>query len=304
MGATLLVQTPSFSWREWLKNHRTDRDILCLDPTDATFGQPCRFSLIRRERPVWERFYGSLDPGRAPHVLIASFVEGISLATENSLVLLPPFRNSPVMRQTLQLIFDLAKSSEILVPEGVVLPRFRSQHVFESVNLEKSLPNAVQTAQRKAQWISLKERCEDHIVDLRSTIIEGVRLGSGEIVDEHQKTKLQLDGAYVEVVGSSLFVVTDQEFDDGIVTRAMDYTHTQRVHFVNPKMFQGVLCAFTKQSGEDFGFGEVDEIDFINLRARVKCTAIPPVPVKSLRLGSLRIDEKGNEIGELKPWQI
>jgi hypothetical protein len=304
MPRTLLIGGSNTSWREWLKTHKQDRDLLCLDPSDAVQGHAGRFSLNRRERPIWERFYGSLDPQKSPHLIIAALVDGLSHAKDESIIQLFPYRPTPVLRQTTQLILDLCQPTEILVDSEFEFRGFRLPIEPQPVDLNKSFPSQVQQAQRKAQWLGLIERCENHTVDLRETIIEGVRLGSGNAVDEHQKSKLKLENAYVEVVGSSLLVVSDSEFDDTTISRAMDYTHCARVNIVSPQLYEGCVCAFSKQTGVDFGFGYVQKIDFVNRRASVRCTAIPPVPVPTLRIGSLRIDDLGTEMGELKPWQI
>jgi hypothetical protein len=304
MSRTLLLGGTDTSWRDWLKQNRGERDHLCLDPADAVQGQPAKFSLMRRERPAWERFYGSLDPQRSPHVIVAAVVEGIEQCHGDTLVQLYAYRRTPVLRQTTQLILDLIKPDRFITTGAVDLSQFRISAEVETVELDKAFPNAVQVAQRKAQWLSLIERCEDHVVDLRQTVIEGVRLGSGEIVSEHQKSKLDLERAYVEVIGTSLLIVADDEFDERVISRAMDFTHCSRVQFVNPESYEGCLCSFAKQVGTDFGFGFVQKIDFFNQRAQIKCTAIPPVPVPTLRIGSMRIDDLGTEFPELKPWQI
>jgi polynucleotide 5'-kinase involved in rRNA processing len=172
---------------------------------------------------------------------------------------------------------------------------FRLAEKSEEIDLEKSLPAAVQTAQRKAQWLGMIEKCEEHSVDLSETVLSGSRLGAGEPIGEARKTKLGLDGAYVEVSGTTLYLVTEADFSDDTISTALDVTGCSRAHFVSPSVYQGVLCSFAKLTGDDFGYGFLRSVDFINLRAQVLCTAIPPVPVPMLKLGSLRIDDRGNE---------
>ncbi len=301
MKRTVLVGHPSISWRTWIKENRGQQDFLCLDPSDAAFGQPATLTLFRGDRHLYQRFYGSLDPSRAPHVLFAALVEALSHSDRDLLIQLFVYRVTPLLRQTLQLMLQHINADVIYipdelrdaVPEGQVL-----------IGIDKSFPNLVQIAQRKAQWLDLLERCEDHVVDLNETRLEGARLGAGKRLSNGQKEKLGIDRAYAETIGSSLFIVSDDEYDERTISRAMDFSHTNRVSLAAPELYHGALCAFSKVSGEDFGFGMIDHIDFEKMKAIVRCTAIPPVPVPILRIGSLRIDDQGNEHGELKPWQV
>lgn len=301
MKRTVLVGHPSISWRTWIKDNRGNRDFLCLDPSDATYGQPGTFTLFRGDRHLYQRFYGSLDPSRAPHVLFASLVEALTHTDRDLLIQLFVYRVTPLLRQTLQLILQHINADEIFIPENL---RDAIPDGTVLIGIDKSFPNLVQIAQRKAQWLDLLERCEDHVVDLNECRLEGARLGSGQRLSLSQREKLGLDKAYAETIGNSLFIVSEDEFDERTVSRAMDFTHTNRVSLASPDLYQGALCAFSKHSGEDFGFGIVDHIDFEKMKAFVRCTAIPPVPVPILRIGSLRIDAQGNEHGELKPWQV
>lgn len=301
MGRTVLLAESGYSWREWLRKHQGDADLLILDPADAAHGPATRIRVLRAERPVFDRFYGSLDPQRAPHLLIGALIEALEVASPNLVIQLYPYRVTPVLRQTTQLLLQLLKPDRFIVNQGL---KGHLTGSAEEVELEKSLPAQVQAAQRKAQWLSMIEKCEEHSVDLSETVLSGSRLGAGEPVGEARKTKLGLDGAYVEVSGSTLYVVSDAEFSDDVIGTSLDVTGCSRAHFVSPSVYEGVLCSFAKLSGDDFGYGFLRSVDFINLRAQVLCTAIPPVPVPMLKLGSLRIDEKGNELGEMKPWTL
>ena len=237
-----------------------------------------------RKRPSYQRFYGSLDATRSPHVLFAALVEALCHTEKDVLIQLFTFRVTPLLRQTLQLILHHVKADEVFIPEPL---RDALPDATVLIGLDKSFPNLVQIAQRKAQWLDLIERCESHVVDLHETSLEGCRLGSGTVISNHQKTKLNLENAYGEIIGNSLFLVTDDEYEDWMISRAMDFTHTTRVSIASPDLYEGALCSFAKKSGEDFGFGFVERIDFEKMKAFVRCTAIPPVPVPILRIGSL-----------------
>jgi hypothetical protein len=301
MKRTVLVGHPSISWRPWIKDNRGNRDFLCLDPSDATYGQPGTITLFRGDRHLYQRFYGSLDPSRAPHVLFAALVEALTHSDRDLLIQLFVYRVTPLLRQTLQLALQHINADEVFIPEAL---RDAVPDGQVLIGIDKSFPNLVQIAQRKAQWLDLLERCEDHVVDLNECRLEGARLGSGQRLSLNQREKVGLDNAYAESIGNSLFIVSDEEFDERTISRAMDYTHTNRVSLASPELYHGAICAFSKPSGEDFGFGYIDHIDFEKMKAFVRCTAIPPVPVPILRIGSLRVDAQGNEHGELKPWQV
>jgi hypothetical protein len=297
----MLIGHPGVSWREWLKEHRGNRDLLCLDPAEGLLGPPCRLVLAKGNRPVYSRFYGSLDPQRSPHVLVGAMAQALPLAGEDALVQLFAYRPMPLLRQVVALIGQIVQPSAILVAEGTPLDLDGFPVGPESVELGKGFPPIVQVAQRKAQWMKLLEECENHEVDLRSVTIEGARLGSGKNVTR----ACEIPGiAHAEVCGSTLLVVTDESPEESQVGHALDITHTTRAHLVSPDLYRNLLCSFGRASGEELGIGVIEQIDWASLRAKVRCTAIPPAPVRILRLGSLRLDAQGNEIGEVKPWQV
>ena len=301
MGRTVLLAESGYTWREWLKQHRGNADLLVLDPSDASHGPAARIRVLRGEKPIFDRFYGSLDPQKSPHLLVGALIEALEAASPNLVIQIYPYKVTPVLRQTTQLLLQLIKPDRLLVNHGF---NGRLSGANEEVEIEKALPSAVQAAQRKAQWLSMIEKCEEHSVDLSETILSGSRLGAGDPIGEARKTKLGLDGAYVEVSGTTLYLVTDSGFSDDVIGTSLDVTGCSRAHFVSPGVYEGVLCSFAKVSGDEFGYGFLRSVDFVNLRAQVLCTAIPPVPVPMLKLGSLRIDEKGSELGEMKPWTV
>ncbi len=305
MAGTLLIGNPNTSWREWLKEHRGNRDLICLDPSDPVHGTPTRFSVFKKSRPVFVRFYGSLDPSRFPHVLLATLAQALQIAEPDALVQLFPYRATPLLRHTLMLVAQVMQPDQILIAEGTEIDQSGFPIGPESVELEKAFLPMVQDAQRKAQWLKLVEDCDDHDIDLATLSIEGTRLGSGVRLNEEEKKKVGLEDAlHVEKIGGSLFIVSEDDPEDRAVAHAQDMTGTHRANFVSPHLFEGLLCSFARQSGEDFGMGLIDRIDWLNRRASILCTAVAPAPVRILRLGSLRIDTAGRELGEVRPWQV
>jgi polynucleotide 5'-kinase involved in rRNA processing len=300
VSCTLLIGTPQTTWRDWLRAERGRRDLLCLDPADPEHEHLARVVLLRGERPLFTRFYGSLDPQRAPHVLIAAVARALPLLAEDALIQLFAYRPTPTLRQAAQLVAELVRPERVLASAGVSVP-FEA----ETVELDKAFTPSVQLAQRKAQWMKLRENGEPHEVDLRAVRLEGARLLAGTVLDASLRDAAGLgDALHAERQGRTLFVVAPYEAEDGEIGRAMDVVGCSRAVFAHPDSYRGLLCGFARNHGEDFGTGFVEEIDWTTLRAQILCDAVPPAPVQTLRLGALRVDASGNERGEVRPWLV
>lgn len=305
MGRTLLLAHPGATWREWLKENRKGRDWICLDPNDPAQSPPARLALFRGERPVASRFYGSLDAARAPHVLLAALAQLLGQAGEDAIVQLAPYRPTPLMRQVVTLAAQMVQPDEILIAEGTPIDQGGFPVGPVEVSLEASFPELVQGAQRKAQWLSLLENCREHQVDLGRIAIEGVRLGSGSRIQPADLVGLGLQEAlHVEVGGTTLLIVAGTEPDEEAVAKALTLYHCSRAAFVAPDAYDDLLCSFARQNGEDFGLGMVRSIDFEAGRATIVNTAETPAPVRILRIGSMRVDAAGRELGETKLWLV
>jgi len=296
VAVTFLVGSPHHSWREWLRDHRGGRDILCLDPDEPDLGFPSRLSLIRDGKPIYTRFFGGLDPQRAPHVLLAALAEALPLVRDDALVLGFKYRPTPTLRQTLLMLTQIARAGQILVPEGMEVSRHGFPVGPEDVELPSAFPPMVHHAQRKAQWLRLNEATEAHSIPLRDLPTEGARLGSGTVA-----IPSLLPGClYLEATGGTLLAVCPEEPFPENLARALDTTGATKALVVSPDEYDGLICAFCRDSGEEFGFGYIHSIDWSNFSANIRSTAIPPAPVRLLRIGGLRIDERGRERGELK----
>lgn len=305
MPGTLLLSSASHSWREWLKEHRKERDLLCLDPAEPSQSPPGRLTLFRGSKPLYSQFYGSLDPGRAPHVIVAALAHMLREAGPDVIVQFFPIRNAPLIRQVTSLCAQLLQPEEILAPLGAGLDLEGYPVGPEEVAIEEAFPAMVQQAQRKAQWLKLVESCSDHQVDLKRVSIEGARLGSGQPLHPDLLAKAGLAGAlHAEVAGGTLLLVTPEEPEDHLMARALDLFHASRASVVDPGAYDNLLCSFARQDGEDFGVGMIRSIDFAAGLAHISCTAVPPAPVRILRIGGLRVDAAGRELGEAKPWQV
>jgi hypothetical protein len=305
LARTLLIGNPRTTWREWLREYRRGEDFLCLDPADPVQLTPTLLNLFGDGRPKLTRFYGSLDAQRQPHTILAFLGQALLQAEGDLLVQCFAFRPTPVMRQSVQLAAQMLQPDRILIASGTEIDQGGFPVGPEEITLDPALPPMVQHAQRKAQWLKLLEQCERHTVDLRKVSLEGSRLGSGRRLSEEERKKACLgQSVHAEVSGTSLFVVSDADFEEADVARALDFTGCTKAVFAEPGAYRNLLCSFANQQGEDFGFGIITEIDWRSLRAQVLNTSVPPAPVRLMRIGSQRVDAEGRELGEVRPWQV
>ncbi|HSI72672.1 MAG TPA: hypothetical protein VK934_05805 [Fimbriimonas sp.] len=305
MSKTLLIGNPQATWREWLKEHRGGADLLCLDAADSVQITPGLLTLTSGQRRLYSRFYGSLDPQRHPHVMIAATAQALQHAGQDLIIQTFTYRPSPVLRHTLAVLAQVIQPDRILVAEGTDLDQSGFPVGPEPIELERALPPMIHHAQRKAQWIKLVEQCDRHTVDLRKVSIEGARFGSGIAMTPEQRKQACLGAAvHAEVTGSTLFVITDADMEESEIARALDFAGCSKATFAEPAAYHNLFCSFANQEGADFGYGILVDIDWRSMRAQVLSTAIPPAPVRLLRLGSLRVDSEGRELGETRPWQV
>lgn len=305
MAGTLLVGSPGTSWRDWLRHNRKGRDLVIADPMDSMLGPAGRIGLWRGEQLAAWRFYGSLSPLRAPHMLLAAAVSMVRLAQPDPIIQLFPYRPGPLMRQLTGALAEILQPSQILLASDAQLDLCDWPVGPEEVELPAAFPSVVETAQRRAQWLKLLEHCATHEVPLRNLAIEGARLGSGRSLGEAERKAAGIEAAlHAECCGATLFVVSDGEFEDLEVSRALDSTHTSKFQVVRPEQYKGLLCSFARSGGEDFGYGVLDEIDFGRGVAFARTTAVPPTPVQVLRIGGLKLTEDGVEQGEIRPWEV
>lgn len=297
----LLVADPRWSWRTWLKDNLGQRDLVCLDVSNADFGPPARVFLLREGKVRDWRFVGSVYPQRNPVDLLIGASDLVGKAAEDAVVLSFEVHEMPLHRQMLLALSEGAMIKEVLVPEGSQLLHEPWLIESEQVCLPEALPESAQTAQRRSRWLEMFEGCSEHVLELDHIGLHGVRLGSGKRL---HGTPFDDLGVHVEVYGSTLFVVTDHDVDEQTAGDALNLAHATKLSLVSPATYEGLLCSFVRGSGEDFGIGVVQSIDFQERKATFFNNAVAPAPVRSVRIGSLRIDETGKETGETKPWAV
>jgi hypothetical protein len=109
---------------------------------------------------------------------------------------------------------------------------------------------------------------------------------------------------HAEVAGTSLFVVATASLDDADAARALNSLHATRLYTALQSDYEDLVCSLARGSGEDFAFGIVRNIDFRRDTVSLQSDAVPPAPATILRLGTLRVDARGNERGETRPWTV
>lgn len=289
---TLLVGTAAASWREWLREYAHDADVVLLAPGDANLGFPARYAAIRAERGTQERFFGSLDPLRSPHITVATAAR-FSRERSEVLLLLGDLGRTPLARQTAEAVVEAFAPEKVLVPQDGH-PWFAATG---EVELSSAPPPAVAQAQRRAHWIDLLDRSHLHEIPLAGLRFEGTRLGTGVPVDIENTL-------HAERIGSTLYAILKEDLDERALSLALSATGTSKAHFVTPNTFRGLLCALVRGNGEEAGIGIIERFDPAAGTVVVRSPAVPPLPIAALRIGSLRLDKEGNEIGELRPWAV
>lgn len=305
MPGQLLIGSPNVSWRDWLRQNRNGRDLLIADPADTTLSWPGRVSLWRGDKLVAWRFYGSLSPLRAPHVILGAAIKLAGLSEGPPIVQCFPYRPGPLLRQTLLTLAEVLRPDQILLSSDAGIDLADWPVGPEEIELEKGFPPMVETVHRRAQWIKLLEDCAPHDVSLRNVAIEGSRLGAGTPLSSAERQRIGLRQAlHAELCGTTLLVISEEPVDDAHISAALDASHASKIHLLHPDRYQDLLCSFARSGGEDFGMGVIRSIDFDSGRALIDCTAVPPTPVQVLRMGGLRLGADGTELGEVRPWEV
>lgn len=295
MGRTVLIGHPSASWREW--EHDTGTGMVCLDPLSADHGPAARAHATVGGRPKAWSFIGSLDSGRQP-VRVLEAAAQLTWQLPDAVVEVQAPRALPFARQFAMAVCRVLRPERILVPEGSGMETWGWPIGAEPVPCPAPLPSMVCEAQRRSRWIEMIEGSVEHVVDLGDVQVEGARLGSGRRID--------LDGwdGWAEHLGTTLLIVGDLEPSPRDVSRWLDYVHGQKIVHVRPQEYEGILCSFAGQEGEDFGIGTVTRFLAADGVLVVQATAVAPAPVRILKLGTLRLTPNGREAGEAKPWSL
>lgn len=304
MGRTLLIGSQTGVWRDWTRDNLNGRDSVTLDPALADFGIPGRMALYRDGKPVRWHFVGSLSAQRSPHTVLAGAAQILQVADMDAVVEMFPYRTGPLRLQMARLTAEIVQPKRILIDRRTPIPSSGWPVAPEEVDLVDPLPESVRAGHRKARWLQLLEQCEPHEIDLRKVAVDGLRLGSGiPIPIENLKKFGFAEPLHAESAGASLLVVSEAAVEDVEVSRALDAVHATKAIVIAPKAYDNLLCAFSREDGEDFALGRIVRIRFPEMVAQIEANAVAPAPFATLKVGGLRIDSEGREGIELRPWE-
>lgn len=142
-------------------------------------------------------------------------------------------------------------------------------------------------------------------MDLHGIAVDGLRLGSGIPIPRDNLIKYGFaEPLHGEVAGSSVLMVSDAKVEDVEISRALDAVHASKAIVVAPRAYDNLICALSRTDGEDFAIGRIVRIRFPEMIAELDAAAVEGTPFATLRVGGLRIDAEGRELGEAKPWEI
>jgi hypothetical protein len=305
MGLTLLIGSRSHTWHDWLQGHLGSRDLLVLDPLHAGLGPPCRLVLARDAEVVAWRFAGATDPLRNPIDLLAGAAGLLAEARPECVALMFAWRESPVRRQLAYALARMLRPKQVLIPEGAACPDDGWPVRAERVPLEPAFPAMVLAAQRRARWMELLKLARPLDIDLARTRVLGARLGSGSPVNVAALHAPGLQGGLrAEVCGQTLLLVTREPVDDGTAIRAMNLAGASRVVAQTPEAYEGLVCSLERDDGTPVALGIVERAEFADGRLRVLTASSPAKAARVLRIGALRVDAEGREVGEVRPWSV
>lgn len=304
MNRTLLMGSPGTQWRERLEALTNGRPLLVADPMDPNHGTPGRVALYQGSRCVSWRLVGALDVARNPLALLQGLAQLLPEAGDHAVVQLFAPRPTPLHRQLAVACAQLIAPTEVLVPPDFALPLEGWPVGPQTIEAEPAFPAMVRNAQRRARWLELLEQCHDHTVAWRDVNVQGARMGTGLPADPSVRQALGDSVVMAEVAGKTLVTLASGPVSEDAVARALDLAHAERWIALDPMQFSGRLCAFARSDGEPFGLGVVEEMDVKSGTLSIRCTAIPPAPVRILTLGTLRLDAQGREVSDEAAWII
>lgn len=305
MGLTLLIGSRDHTWHEWLRAHQGARDLLVLDPVHAGLGPPARLVLVRDGKVVAWRFAGSLDPLRNPIDLLAGAEALVADASQDCVALLFAWRDTPLARHLSYALARMLRPVEVLIPEGARCPAEGWPVGPAQVAVEPAFPAMVLAAQRRARWMELQQGSKQVQVDLPVTRLLGARLGSGALVNMATLRAAGLeDGLRAELCGETLLLIAGQAPDDDVAVRCMNLAGASRVVIQTPEAYEGLVCSLEKDDGTTVALGMIERAEFDAGRLLVRSPAATTKAVQVLRIGALRVDSNGKELGETRPWSV
>ncbi len=163
-------------------------------------------------------------------------------------------------------------------------------------------------AQRRAAIRSYLGDGHQHEVSIRTARVVGARIGSGLALETGELEELRAMGlneaVYGEVDSRTLYVVTRGEPDPSAVTACTDRFGCRDAHLVHPRAFAGLIVGLENSHGEHFAIARVVASKLEECVLVVESSSKDLAPVFALHLGLWKTDDLGNEIGEVRRWQV
>ncbi len=303
MARQLVFWDAQGAGREWL-NEQASRHLI-LDPRETHPEFPGCCVLGRRDEILGWGFVGGPDVQQNPLELLRVSSRLIRSAPDNLLILAPRFDHGPVARSLRATLIDWLQPDSILISRGdTVNDRAWPMGVTE-FDFPPGMPDVVLRAQRKARLRDLLERSKPLQISFQQVRWTGVRLGSGQAAPEIQVQEAGIRSVlHIETFGSTAFAVVSEELDALESSLVMRLVGATRLHFALNSAYSGLVCSLARIHGEDVSLGYIESIDFRKGVVSVRATAEDIAGLGLIRVGHLRIDSEGNELGTVKPWSL
>lgn len=301
---TIVIGSKELSARSWWQANCSG-PILIANPAFSDLRPSCQLSIWEQDKWRETAFVGTEDVTQAPHIWIAAVLKLLQKLPEVSTVVFPPLAPSPTLYNTFFAAIEVMQPNRIIIPAGVDWAHGAHWTVGpEEVEMEPAPPAMVDQAKRRSQWMSYLSSGKTHEIDLSQVRRQGTRIGIGDRVDTAAIAAPIHPESLIYRQGSVLFVVSSAPLDDQAVNLLLNITHTEKIVLAAPEDYVGVVCSLAYESGEDFALGIVTHLDLSSRVITVQSPAIPPAPVRCLKLGLKRTNLEGQGLITVRPWSI
>lgn len=297
---TLLMGAPGANWRPWFEANGAER-VAVLDPAAYEWGFLGQVVQLHHGAVENVQFVGGIVPSKCAPDYFGAVQRLFAKCPPPTVVQLPAFRPTPAHIAVLTQLVQAFQVGRIVIDVDVDHVGMRWPVEAELVELPRKATAEVQNSLRRAQWLRFFQRCQPQDFALPAIQFLGSRLGSGSTLTQEDRSAIGLFGPlHAEVCGAMLLLVCEDGIDDHDLARALDRTHTHQAQIVQPSSFDSLLCDLLDHEWQSLGSGIIESIDFAEGRIGVLAQSMPPAPCAAIRLGSLRVDRSGIEIGEVR----
>lgn len=267
------------------------------------------------ERPSGFRFLGSLHLHRTPLQALEALRWGLRLSHGSDLVVELPMDSFGSIA-----VFLYRQIYRFLQPEKIVAMGLESPETILGVTRSHQIETEAPTQQsenrsrsvigafRRAHVRNYYAEAVRMEIPFRGVVVLGSRFGSGLPLDTTELTDVHAMGltgiTYAEIDGHTFYAITAGENEPGVVTACADRFGCTNAHLVHPKTFFGLNVGLERPSGDHFAMGRIVDVDFRAHAFCLEAPAEPTTPVSVLHMGLWRTDQDGNDLGELRPWQV